>query len=107
MDVGGKLKARHEVTKKKTKGCIILNVRNTLSELYLLLGLVNLQYAPEKFVETMKLMEHRYGAKEFVTTKEGILDLLAPGTYYLKEVDSLYRRFYGKKGDDGSITNGH
>ncbi|KAG5410731.1 hypothetical protein IGI04_007050 [Brassica rapa subsp. trilocularis] len=76
MDVGGKLKARHE-------------------------------YAPEKFVETMKLMEHRYGAKEFVTSKEGILDLLAPGTYYLKEVDSLYRRFYGKKGDDGSITNGH
>ncbi|KAF2563698.1 hypothetical protein F2Q70_00017151, partial [Brassica cretica] len=76
MDVGGKLKARHE-------------------------------YAPEKFVETMKLMEHRYGAKEFVTSKEGILDLLAPGTYYLKEVDSLYRRFYGKKRDDGSITNGH
>ncbi|KAH0910542.1 hypothetical protein HID58_033863 [Brassica napus] len=76
MDIGGKLKARHE-------------------------------YAPEKFVETMKLMEHRYGAKEFVTSKEGIIDLLAPGTYYLKEVDSLYRRFYGKKGDDGSIANGH
>ncbi|KAF3565847.1 hypothetical protein DY000_02015392 [Brassica cretica] len=76
MDIGGKLKARHE-------------------------------YEPEKFVETMKLMEHRYGAKEFVTSKEGIIDLLAPGTYYLKEVDSLYRRFYGKKGDDGSIANGH
>jgi hydroxymethylglutaryl-CoA synthase len=77
MDVGGKLKSRHE-------------------------------YAPEKFVETMKLMEQRYGAKDFVTSKEGILDLLAPGTYYLKEVDSLYRRFYGKKGDDGSVAgNGH
>ncbi|VVA89822.1 unnamed protein product [Arabis nemorensis] len=61
MDVGGKLKARHEVRSK---------------------GLCDEQ-------------------------RGGILDLLAPGTYYLKEVDSLYRRFYGKKGDDGSIANGH
>ena len=78
-----------------------------LNIIVLILALCCLQYAPEKFVETMKLMEHRYGAKEFVTSKEGIIDLLAPGTYYLKEVDSLYRRFYGKKGDDGSIANGH
>lgn len=82
MDVGGKLKSRHEFT-------------------------------PEKFVETMKLMEHRYGAKDFVTSKDS--SLLAPGTYYLTEVDSKYRRFYAKKDqgktakayENGSVANGH
>nr|QBZ39491.1 hydroxymethylglutaryl-CoA synthase [Santalum album] len=67
----------------------------------------------EKFVETMKLMEHRYGAKDFVTSKDS--SPLFPGTYYLTEVDSKYRRFYAKKtaADDtiscenGSIPNGH
>ncbi|KAF7810221.1 Hydroxymethylglutaryl-CoA synthase [Senna tora] len=29
-----------------------------------------LEFPPEKFVETMKLMEHRYGAKDFVTSKD-------------------------------------
>ncbi|KAE8678000.1 Hydroxymethylglutaryl-CoA synthase [Hibiscus syriacus] len=49
------------------------------------------EFSPEKFVETMKLMEHRYGAKDFVTSKD--CSLLSPGTYYLTEVDSMYRRF--------------
>lgn len=76
MNVGGKLKSRHE-------------------------------FPPEKFVETMKVMEHRYGAKDFVTNKD--CSLLAPGTYYLTEVDSLYRRFYARKAvlENGSVANGH
>lgn len=65
-------------------------------------------------METLKLMEHRYGAKEFVTSKD--TTLLTPGTYYLTEVDSMYRRFYAKKPatdsnniahENGSLTNGH
>ncbi|KAI6702204.1 hypothetical protein NL676_011340 [Syzygium grande] len=68
------------------------------------------EFPPEKFVETMKLMEHRYGAKDFVTSKD--CSLLAPGTYYLTEVDSMYRRFYAKKAKDshcenGAVANGH
>lgn len=58
----------------------------------------HVQFAPEKFVETLKLMEHRYGAKDFVTSKD--TGVLAPGTYYLTEVDSMYRRFYAKKSED-------
>ncbi|KAI6707272.1 hypothetical protein NL676_010234 [Syzygium grande] len=58
------------------------------------------EFPPEKFVETMKLMEHRYGAKDFTTSKD--CTLLSPGTYYLTEVDSMYRRFYAKKTKDGS-----
>ncbi|KAK2653736.1 hypothetical protein Ddye_013592 [Dipteronia dyeriana] len=53
------------------------------------------EFPPEKFVDTMKLMEHRYGAKDFMTSKD--ISLLLPGTYYLTEVDSMYRRFYAKK----------
>lgn len=64
------------------------------------------QFPPEKFVEALKLMEHRYGTKDFVTSKD--CSLLAPGTYYLTEVDSMYRRFYSKKGGDKSaLPNGH
>ncbi|XP_073001319.1 hydroxymethylglutaryl-CoA synthase-like [Typha latifolia] len=55
-------------------------------------------FSPERFVETMKLMEHRYGAKDFVTRKD--TSLLSPGTFYLTRVDSMYRRFYAKKGED-------
>lgn len=40
-------------------------------------------------------------------SKEGIIDFLVLGIYYLKEVDLLYWRFYGKKGDDGFIVNGY
>ncbi|CAM8933767.1 unnamed protein product [Rhodiola kirilowii] len=74
MNVGEKLKARHECP-------------------------------PEKFVDIMKLMEHRYGGKDFVTSKD--CSLLAPGTYYLTEVDSKYRRFYAKKSADSPVTNCH
>lgn len=69
------------------------------------------EFSPEKFIETMKLMEHRYGAKDFVTSKDS--SLLAPGTYYLTEVDSKYRRFYSKKdgektaSENGLVANGH
>ncbi|MBA0845232.1 hypothetical protein Goarm_023014 [Gossypium armourianum] len=69
------------------------------------------EFAPEKFVETMHLMEHRYGAKDFVTSKD--CSLLSPGTYYLTEVDSKYRRFYAKTdgnctgNENGSVVNGH
>lgn len=62
------------------------------------------EFPPEKFVEIMKLMEHRYGAKDFVTSKD--CSLLPPGTYYLTEVDSKYRRFYAKKAVDGTVENG-
>lgn len=56
----------------------------------------------------MKVMEHRYGAKDFVTSKD--CSLLAPGTYYLTEVDSKYRRFYAQKAKDAgtaALANGH
>ncbi|GJM99288.1 hypothetical protein PR202_ga16376 [Eleusine coracana subsp. coracana] len=56
---------------------------------------------PEKFVETLKLMEHRYGAKDFETSKD--TSLLPPGTFYLTKVDSMYRRFYEQKPADGII----
>ncbi|KAK1306851.1 Hydroxymethylglutaryl-CoA synthase [Acorus calamus] len=69
--------------------------------------------SPEKFIETLKLMEHRYGAKGFVTSKD--TSLLTPGTFYLTEVDNMYRRFYAKKAmrgtvlvsSNGSLSNGH
>lgn len=61
---------------------------------------------PEKFVETMHVMEKRYGAKDFITSKD--CSLLPPGTYYLTEVDSKYRRFYTKKAsENGQLANGH
>ncbi|KAL8064309.1 hypothetical protein ABFX02_01G081200 [Erythranthe guttata] len=65
------------------------------------------EFPPEKFADIMKLMEHRYGGKDFVTTKD--CSLLAPGTYYLTEVDSKYRRFYARKPVENgtAITNGH
>ncbi|GAB4834325.1 hypothetical protein Ancab_032578 [Ancistrocladus abbreviatus] len=71
------------------------------------------EFPPAEFVETLKLMEHKYGAKDFVTSKD--TSLLAPGTYYLTEVDSLYRRFYSKKpgrnvgspSENVLVANGH
>nr|AEC13715.1 hydroxymethylglutaryl-CoA synthase [Catharanthus roseus] len=64
------------------------------------------EFPPEKFVETMHLMEQKYGGKDFVTSKD--CSLLAPGTYYLTEVDSMYRRFYAKKAmENGSLAIGH
>ncbi|KAK1408308.1 hypothetical protein QVD17_39963 [Tagetes erecta] len=61
------------------------------------------ELAPEKFIQLMKVMEHRYGGKDFVTSKD--TGLLAPGTYYLTEVDSKYRRFYAKKTSE--LAYGH
>lgn len=63
-----------------------------------------MQFAPEKFVKTLKLMEHRYGAKDFETTKD--TSLLSSGTFYLTKVDSMYRRFYNKKGEGDNATSG-
>jgi hydroxymethylglutaryl-CoA synthase len=59
---------------------------------------VPLLASPEKFVETLKLMEHTYGARDFETSKD--ISLLPPGTFYLTKVDSMYRRFYNKKASD-------
>jgi hydroxymethylglutaryl-CoA synthase len=59
-------------------------------------------------------MEHRYGGKDFETSKD--TSLLPPGTFYLTKVDSMYRRFYEKKTADdivdgskcsNGIANGH
>ncbi|XP_038971536.1 hydroxymethylglutaryl-CoA synthase-like [Phoenix dactylifera] len=61
------------------------------------------EFTPEKFVETLKLMEHRYGAKDFVTSKD--TSLLSPGTFYLTNVDYMYRRYYTKKGAEGLLNN--
>uniref|UniRef100_A0ACD5WFQ3 Uncharacterized protein n=1 Tax=Avena sativa TaxID=4498 RepID=A0ACD5WFQ3_AVESA len=62
---------------------------------------------PKQFVEALKLGEHRYGAKDFVTSQDTAL--LVPGTYYLTHVDSMYRRFYAVKGKCAAtpISNGH
>ncbi|VFR01920.1 unnamed protein product [Cuscuta campestris] len=59
---------------------------------------------PEEFIEVLKLMEHRYGGKDFVTNKD--CSNLAPGTYYLTHVDSKYRRFYAQKPKDSTVANG-
>jgi hydroxymethylglutaryl-CoA synthase len=56
---------------------------------------------PEKFVETLKLMEHRYGTKDFKMSKD--TSLLPSGTFYLAKVDSMYRRFYEQKPADESV----
>jgi hypothetical protein len=52
-------------------------------------------------------MEHRYGAKDFVTSQD--TSLLPAGTYYLTHVDSMYRRFYAVKDDSATtaVSNGH
>ncbi|KAG1354617.1 putative Hydroxymethylglutaryl-CoA synthase [Cocos nucifera] len=64
------------------------------------------KFPTENFAETMKLMENRYGAKDFVTSKD--TSLLYPGTFYLTQVDSLYRRYYAKKGaDDTTVVHGN
>lgn len=62
-----------------------------------------MQFATEKFVELMHVMEHRYGGKEFVTSEE--TSRLAQGTYYFTKVDSNYRIFYAKK--TTGVANDH
>eukprot|EP00250_Pteridium_aquilinum_P012799 c20952_g1_i1 orf=359-1750(+) len=51
--------------------------------------------SPEEFEQTMKLMESRYGANDFKPVADAAN--LRPGTFYLVEVDSLYRRSYNMK----------
>lgn len=85
-------------------------MKSSVIEMHFTELMLLVQFSPEKFVETMHLMERRYGAKDFVTSKD--CSLLAPGTYYLTEVDHMYRRFYAKKPIDGAsenclLTNGH
>jgi hydroxymethylglutaryl-CoA synthase len=65
------------------------------------------QVPPKQFVEALKLGEHRYGAKDFVTSQDTAL--LVRGTYYLTHVDSMYRRFYAVKGEGATapVSNGH
>ncbi|KAH1233768.1 Hydroxymethylglutaryl-CoA synthase [Glycine max] len=65
----------------------VMNVSDKLKQ--------RVEIPPEKFVETLKIMEHRYGGKDFVTSKD--CSYLPPGTFYLTNVDSMYRRFYAKK----------
>nr|GEU51228.1 hydroxymethylglutaryl-CoA synthase-like [Tanacetum cinerariifolium] len=69
MEIGAKLiDSVLDVVKKETENCY------------------SLQVSSKKFVELMHLVEHIYGGKDYVTSKETIH--LAPGTYYLTEVDS-------------------
>ncbi|XP_024377715.1 hydroxymethylglutaryl-CoA synthase [Physcomitrium patens] len=47
---------------------------------------------PKEFVETMHLMETRYGAKDY--TPISSKSTLRPSTFYITQVDALYRRTY-------------
>jgi hydroxymethylglutaryl-CoA synthase len=49
---------------------------------------------PKEFVETMHLMETRYGAKDFIPVSSK--STLRPMTYYITQVDNLYRRSYDR-----------
>jgi len=49
---------------------------------------------PKVFVETMHLMETRYGAKDYIPVSSKTT--LRPGTYYVTQVDKLYRRSYAR-----------
>eukprot|EP00249_Psilotum_nudum_P009176 c21757_g1_i1 orf=393-1796(+) len=63
--------------------------------------------SPEEFGRNMKLMETRYGAKDFTPITEK--SVLRPGTYYLTGVDSLHRRSYMLKphlGPKVPVANG-
>lgn len=50
---------------------------------------------PEEFVATLELQERRHAEAGF--RPERPLSDLRPGTYYLCEVDGLYRRTYSRK----------
>eukprot|EP01018_Ginkgo_biloba_P040878 Gb_10410 [translate_table: standard] len=65
-------------------------------------------FSPQDFAVNMKLMESRYGAKQFVPSSHQ--SLLRPGTFYLTHVDSKYRRFYARKPSghtSSQMPNGH
>ena len=45
------------------------NLKTVLGERILNKYVIHAQFAPEKFVELMQLMEHRYSCKDYVTSK--------------------------------------
>lgn len=49
---------------------------------------------PKEFVETMQLMETRYGAKDFIPVSSK--STLRPSTFFITQVDALYRRTYDR-----------
>jgi len=49
---------------------------------------------PKEFVETMHLMETRYGAKDFIPVSSK--STLRPSTFFITQVDALYRRTYDR-----------
>lgn len=59
-----------------------------------LLCLLMIQETPKVFVETMDLMETRYGAKDYIPVSSQ--KTLRPGTYFVTQVDNLYRRSYAR-----------
>jgi hydroxymethylglutaryl-CoA synthase len=52
------------------------------------------QVTPKEFVETMQLMETRYGAKDFIPVSSK--STLRPSTFFITQVDALYRRGYDR-----------
>jgi len=52
------------------------------------------QVTPKEFVETMHLMETRYGAKDFIPVSSK--STLRPSTFFITKVDALYRRSYDR-----------
>ncbi len=50
---------------------------------------------PAEFVDTLELLERRYSSAGY--TPQHSPDVLRPGTYYLKAVDSQFRRTYARK----------
>lgn len=59
-----------------------------------MLCLLMIQETPQVFVETMHLMETRYGAKDYIPVSSQ--KTLRPGTYFVTQVDKLYRRSYAR-----------
>ncbi|KAJ1830406.1 3-hydroxy-3-methylglutaryl coenzyme A synthase [Coemansia sp. RSA 2706] len=53
-----------------------------------------IQVAPKDFEQIMELREKTHNAQEYEPT--GNVDQLAPGTYYLQKIDSMWRRAYGR-----------
>eukprot|EP01018_Ginkgo_biloba_P040721 Gb_16306 [translate_table: standard] len=94
-----------------------LRIRNNAHPIFTLSNIAHLMdlsaklssrnlFSPQDFVLNMKVMESRYGAKDFVPSSQ--LFLLRPGTFYLTHVDSRYRRFYARNQTaHHASSNGH
>lgn len=50
---------------------------------------------PQDFIDALKLREEKHNIKDY--SPSGSTELLAPGTYYLKNVDEMNRRYYAVK----------